>query len=339
MPKHHNWEDKLEAVRYYNTHNELSLEQCAQKYQISRQTLSRWQKQLREDGYTENARSPDATRTLDIPLDKLFPSELHNAIYGANTPCYEATYLLEQNIRELGLLQPLIVYPEKSGRYIITSGVRRWIALRNLDRASAKCIVLSKPLSKEEELERIIISNAVNRTMSISVDFNFHAQKATSCENQISKLEKAIINGNTQSMIDDWKRILDQLKQTLLQYCQFSECRSSEFSDFFYGLESDETYQLTGVLRANSSKGSCTQKRNSQSSDDCFSEFSKYFKLSAKKNGRAEDPLKNNTYDEYSYAEEDDINSYFPDSCTYQDNNRSWDDSYIEDDDPDDYYD
>ena len=45
---------KLDAVQYYHDHKNLGLQGCATNLGISQQTLSRWQKELRETGDIES---------------------------------------------------------------------------------------------------------------------------------------------------------------------------------------------------------------------------------------------------------------------------------------------
>ena len=48
MAKHYDKQFKLDAVQYYHDHKTLGLQGCATNLGISQQTLSRWQKELRE---------------------------------------------------------------------------------------------------------------------------------------------------------------------------------------------------------------------------------------------------------------------------------------------------
>ena len=52
MAKHYDKQFKLDAVQYYHDH--LGLQGCATNLGISQQTLSRWQKELRETGDIES---------------------------------------------------------------------------------------------------------------------------------------------------------------------------------------------------------------------------------------------------------------------------------------------
>ena len=50
MAKHYDKQFKLDAIQYYHEHRELGLQGCASNLGISHQTLSRWQKELRDTG-------------------------------------------------------------------------------------------------------------------------------------------------------------------------------------------------------------------------------------------------------------------------------------------------
>ena len=54
MARHFDKQFKLDAVEYYHSHRELGLVGCAENLGISQQTLSRWQKELRETGDIES---------------------------------------------------------------------------------------------------------------------------------------------------------------------------------------------------------------------------------------------------------------------------------------------
>ena len=54
MAKHYDKQFKIDAVQYYHDHRNLGLQGCALNLGISQQSLSRWQKELRETGDIEN---------------------------------------------------------------------------------------------------------------------------------------------------------------------------------------------------------------------------------------------------------------------------------------------
>ena len=54
MAKHYDKQFKLDAIQYYHEHRELGLQGCASNLGISHQTLSRWQKELRDTGDIES---------------------------------------------------------------------------------------------------------------------------------------------------------------------------------------------------------------------------------------------------------------------------------------------
>ena len=51
---HYDKQFKLDAIQYYHDHRELGLQVCASNLGISHQTLSRWQKELRNTGDIES---------------------------------------------------------------------------------------------------------------------------------------------------------------------------------------------------------------------------------------------------------------------------------------------
>lgn len=54
MAKHYDRQFKLDAIQYYHDYRELGLQGCASNLVISHQTLSRWQKGLRDNGVIES---------------------------------------------------------------------------------------------------------------------------------------------------------------------------------------------------------------------------------------------------------------------------------------------
>ena len=61
MVNHYNKQFKIDAVQYYHNHKDLGLIGCASNLGISHQSLSRWQKELRETGDIENRGSGNYT--------------------------------------------------------------------------------------------------------------------------------------------------------------------------------------------------------------------------------------------------------------------------------------
>ena len=54
MAKHYDKQFKMNAVQYYHDHRESGLQGCASNLGSSQQTLSRWQKELRDTGDIES---------------------------------------------------------------------------------------------------------------------------------------------------------------------------------------------------------------------------------------------------------------------------------------------
>lgn len=53
MAKQYDKQFKLDAIQYYEAHKDLGLIGCAANLGISQQSLSRWKKELEEDGEIE----------------------------------------------------------------------------------------------------------------------------------------------------------------------------------------------------------------------------------------------------------------------------------------------
>ena len=71
---------------------------------------------------------------------------------------------LVESIRQYGLLEPIVVIPHKeySGRYEIVSGVRRWMACRELDYTNISCIVADN-MTRDEAIIFMVDANLCNR--------------------------------------------------------------------------------------------------------------------------------------------------------------------------------
>ena len=54
MATHFDKQFKIDAVQYYHDHKELGLKGCAANLGVSHQSLTRWQKELRETGDIES---------------------------------------------------------------------------------------------------------------------------------------------------------------------------------------------------------------------------------------------------------------------------------------------
>lgn len=71
---------------------------------------------------------------------------------------------LVESIRQYGLLEPIVVIPhrEYSGKYEIVSGVRRWMACRELDYTNISCIVADN-MTRDEAIIFMVDANLCNR--------------------------------------------------------------------------------------------------------------------------------------------------------------------------------
>ena len=71
---------------------------------------------------------------------------------------------LVESIRQYGLLEPIVVIPhrEYSGKYEIVSGVRRWMACKQLDYTNISCIV-AENMTRDEAIIFMVDANLCNR--------------------------------------------------------------------------------------------------------------------------------------------------------------------------------
>lgn len=70
--------------------------------------------------------APGASGLLEVPLDALVPNPRQPRGHFADAPLQE----LAQSLRQVGMLQPIVVRPRPDGRYEIVAGERRYRAAR-----------------------------------------------------------------------------------------------------------------------------------------------------------------------------------------------------------------
>lgn len=82
-------------------------------------------------------------RTVELPLEALLP--VRTVKNPENLKRYRA---IVSSLPEVGLVEPLVVHPQrdKSNTYLIVDGHLRYLALKQLGKATAKCII-----SKDDE--------------------------------------------------------------------------------------------------------------------------------------------------------------------------------------------
>lgn len=95
----------------------------------------------------------NSDKLVDIELELINSNELNN-IYNINN-----IEELAENILVNGQIDPIIVYL-KSGEYTILSGHRRFEALKSIDKEFAKCILVPKPDTIEEEKILLVEANS-----------------------------------------------------------------------------------------------------------------------------------------------------------------------------------
>jgi ParB family chromosome partitioning protein len=93
----------------------------------------------RDDGalHAVALESVDGARFAELPLDAIVP----NAVQPRQVFDEEALTELEHSIREVGLLQPIVVRPQGDGRYELIMGERRWRASQRAGLTTIPAIV------------------------------------------------------------------------------------------------------------------------------------------------------------------------------------------------------
>lgn len=75
--------------------------------------------------------------TLIVPLEKILPTRLIDS----ETLNSIKFHSILSSVKELGIIEPIAVYPEKNGMYILLDGHLRFEALKMLDAKEAICLI------------------------------------------------------------------------------------------------------------------------------------------------------------------------------------------------------
>ena len=99
-------------------------------------------------------------RTFLYDTDRMIPMPESPFVFRPNASFRN----LVGSIEQYGLLEPIVVipHPKYSGKYEIVSGVRRWMACRELDYTNISCIVADN-MTRDEALIFMVDSNLCNR--------------------------------------------------------------------------------------------------------------------------------------------------------------------------------
>ena len=99
-------------------------------------------------------------RTFLYDTDRMMPMPESPFVFRPNASFRN----LVGSIEQYGLLEPIVVipHPKYSGKYEIVSGVRRWMACRELDYTNISCIVADN-MTRDEALIFMVDSNLCNR--------------------------------------------------------------------------------------------------------------------------------------------------------------------------------
>lgn len=99
-------------------------------------------------------------RTFLYDTDRMMPMPESPFVFRLNASFRN----LVGSIEQYGLLEPIVVipHPKYSGKYEIVSGVRRWMACRELNYTNISCIVADN-MTRDEALIFMVDSNLCNR--------------------------------------------------------------------------------------------------------------------------------------------------------------------------------
>ncbi|MFV0498468.1 MAG: ParB/RepB/Spo0J family partition protein [Bacilli bacterium] len=121
----------------------------------------------------------NSDKLVDIELELINNNEL-NDIYNIDN-----IEELAENIAVNGQIDPIIVYL-KSGEYTIISGHRRFEALKSIDKEFAKCILVPKPETIEEEKILLVEANSqrVKTKEELKSEIVYKKESYTKLKNQ-----------------------------------------------------------------------------------------------------------------------------------------------------------
>lgn len=153
--------------------------------------------------------------------DRIIPLELIDApdLPERQTMDEQALGELALNIREVGLIKPLIVKPVKA-RYQVVAGHRRWIACDIAEYRMVPCRVIVKGLV--DPLSILIAENYHVETPNCVEEAEFYQRVlAERCGNDVDAL--VIVVGRRREYLEDrlnllrgWPRVIDALKQKMI---------------------------------------------------------------------------------------------------------------------------
>lgn len=84
---------------------------------------------------------------LKLPIDKIAPN-----LYNPNEMSEEAFSFLEENVEQVGFVDPIVVTPDSEGNFIIIDGQHRWEQQRMSGEKEIPCVVVSNEIFDEKTL-------------------------------------------------------------------------------------------------------------------------------------------------------------------------------------------
>ena len=84
---------------------------------------------------------------LKLPIDRIMPNT-----YNPNEMSEEAFSFLEENVEQVGFVDPIVVTPDKDGNFVIIDGQHRWEQQRMTGVEDIPCVIVSNEIFDEKTL-------------------------------------------------------------------------------------------------------------------------------------------------------------------------------------------
>lgn len=84
---------------------------------------------------------------INLPIDRIAPN-----LYNPNEMSEEAFSYLEENVEQVGFVDPIVVTPDSDGNFIIIDGQHRWEQQRMSGVTDIPCVIVSNEIFDEKTL-------------------------------------------------------------------------------------------------------------------------------------------------------------------------------------------
>lgn len=83
--------------------------------------------------------------TVKLPMDRIAPN-----MYNPNEMSEEAFAFLEDNVEQIGFVDPIVVTPDADGNFVIVDGQHRWEQQRTTGAKEIPCVIVSNEIFDEK---------------------------------------------------------------------------------------------------------------------------------------------------------------------------------------------